>query len=41
MSDELVQRVREALEPHGVDLDLTPARRRTHSAEGRYVAVGE
>ncbi|WP_367325548.1 STM4015 family protein [Streptomyces sp. HUAS ZL42] len=41
MGDELVERFREALEPHGVSLALTPARRRSHRRESRYVAVGE
>ncbi|MFD9003633.1 STM4015 family protein [Streptomyces sp. NPDC059582] len=41
LSDGLVGRLREALEPHGTELVLTPARRRTHDPEARYVAVGE
>ncbi|CAL9650856.1 STM4015 family protein [Streptomyces sp. Tu 3180] len=41
MSEEMVRRVRGALGPHVPDLDLTPARRRTHRPEARYVAVGE
>jgi hypothetical protein len=44
MGDELVERFRETLEPHGVSLALTPARRRSHLRDGpeaRYVAVGE
>jgi hypothetical protein len=39
--DALVQRLRETLEPHGVDLVLTPVRRRGHCTGARYVAVGE
>ncbi|MFE9773262.1 STM4015 family protein [Streptomyces sp. NPDC005931] len=41
MSEEMTDRLREALEPHGVSLTLTPARRRGHRPEQRYVAVGE
>ncbi|MFG2944280.1 STM4015 family protein [Streptomyces adustus] len=41
MSEELVQRLRESLEPHGTDLVLTPADRRSRGVGGRYVAVGE
>ncbi|MFB7334876.1 STM4015 family protein [Streptomyces adustus] len=41
MSEELVQRLRESLEPHVTDLDLTPAPSRGRSARTRYVAVGE
>lgn len=41
LSDALVQRLRETLEPHGVDLVLTPVQRRGHYTGARYVAVGE
>ncbi|MFE0512154.1 STM4015 family protein [Streptomyces sp. NPDC058964] len=41
MSDELACRLRETLEPHGVELVLTPARRPSYRPEARYVAVGE
>ncbi|MFI1166881.1 STM4015 family protein [Streptomyces sp. NPDC020801] len=41
MSDRLAHRLRDTLEPHGVSLDLTPARRQKHRPETRHVAVGE
>lgn len=41
LSDELAQRLRETLEPHGVGLVLTPAPRNRHNPGARYVAVGE
>ncbi|MFF9488048.1 STM4015 family protein [Streptomyces sp. NPDC014676] len=41
MSEEMTRRVREALGPHIPALGLTPARRRAHRPEDRYVAVGE
>lgn len=41
MSEELTDRFRAALEPHGVRLAMTPAARSTHDPEARYVAVGE
>jgi hypothetical protein len=40
LSDELTERLREALEPHGVRLGLTPADE-PDDPESRYVAVGE
>ncbi|MGV9345962.1 STM4015 family protein [Streptomyces spiralis] len=40
MSEALTRRLSETLAPHGVDLALAPARR-SHPAQGRYVAVGE
>lgn len=41
MSDGLVHRLRAALEPHGVNLGLTPAPRNPRRPQERYVAVGE
>ncbi|MER6353809.1 STM4015 family protein [Streptomyces sp. NPDC001634] len=41
MSGQLTRRLSEALEPHDVSLDLTPARRHSWNPETRYVAVGE
>lgn len=41
LSDAMTGRLRAALEPHGTELVLTPARRRTYAPEARYVAVGE
>ncbi|MFI2376320.1 STM4015 family protein [Streptomyces sp. NPDC018964] len=41
MSEEMTRRVREALGPHIPALGLTPAHRRAHRPEDRYVAVGE
>jgi hypothetical protein len=41
MSEELTDRFRAALEPHGVRLSMTPAARSTYDPEARYVAVGE
>jgi hypothetical protein len=41
MSEEMVERIRETLEPHNVSLAVTRARRPAHSPEARYVAVHE
>ncbi|MFE1443670.1 STM4015 family protein [Streptomyces sp. NPDC058739] len=41
LSEELTDRLRRSLEPHGVRLSLTPSRRSTHDPEARFVAVGE
>ncbi|MET9734374.1 STM4015 family protein [Streptomyces sp. NPDC006458] len=41
LSEELTDRLRQALEPHGVRLSLAPSRRSTHDPEARFVAVGE
>ncbi|MFJ5178713.1 STM4015 family protein [Streptomyces griseoviridis] len=41
MGEEMAQRLRGSLEPHGVAVDLTPARVRPYRPESRYVAVGE
>lgn len=41
MTEGLSGRLRGALEPHGVAVDLVPARRLSYDPERRYVAVGE